>query len=157
MKNIESLTWTVKKFQDLDVDELYNILVLRIEVFMIEQNTQLSECDFTDKEAMHIFASDSSNTIVAYARILPAGTSYPTPGIGRVVIHKEYRSKGLGKILLQKTIATLEDLYGPSTIEISAQEHLQRFYESFGFRIPDDKSDVFLEAGIPHIHMLRKP
>lgn len=155
MGHKENLIWTIKSFRELDTDELYNILALRIEVFMIEQNTQLSECDFADKEAIHVFASDLSNKIVAYARILPPGLAYPTPGIGRVVIHRQYRSKGLGKVLLQKTIAALEELYGSSTIEISAQEHLQDFYESFGFKVPD-KSEVYLEAGIPHIRMLRK-
>ena len=155
MKNRENLTWSIKTFDELNTDELYNILALRIEVFMIEQNTQLSECDFTDKEAIHIFASDFSKKIVAYARILPPGIVYPTPGIGRVVIHQKYRSKGLGKILLQKTITKLEEIYGSSIIEISAQDHLRKFYENFGFRTPDE-SEVYLEAGIPHIRMLRK-
>lgn len=143
--------WTVKPFDDLTANMLYQILQLRIDVFMLEQNCLYPECDNKDLKAQHLVGMHEGK-VVAYARLLPAGVSYDDLSIGRVVVHAHYRRYGLGKELMNRAIAHLEQTEPHLNIRISGQQYLQRFYEGLGF---ETVSDVYLEDDIPHIEMLR--
>jgi len=146
-----NFNWHVKEFDQLSAKELYSILKLRINVFMLEQNCLYPECDDKDLKATHLF-SIINDQVVAYARLLPAMVSYAEPSIGRVVTHPDHRSTGLGKVLMNKSILHLEEKFPKEGIRISAQAHLQKFYESLLFK---KVSEVYLEDNIPHIEMLK--
>ncbi|MFD1768988.1 GNAT family N-acetyltransferase [Sphingobacterium suaedae] len=144
--------WKIKAFSDLKALELYQILQLRIDVFMLEQTCLYPECDNKDLLAAHIFGI-TDDQVVAYARLIPPGVSYSEPSIGRVVVHKDYRAPGLGRILMLQAISYLQEQgIHYASIRISAQLYLQRFYENLGF---ERVSDMYLEDEIPHIEMLR--
>lgn len=147
-----NIQWTVKAFNDLTALDLYQILRLRIDVFMLEQNCLYPECDNKDLQAFHLFGQHQDR-IVAYARLLPAGISYEDLSIGRVVVDTNFRKYGLGKELMQRAIQYWNLKYPNTPIRISAQLYLQRFYEGLGF---ERVSDMYLEDDIPHIEMLRK-
>lgn len=146
------IQWAAKPFHELSALQLYKILQLRIDVFMLEQNCLYPECDNKDLKAIHLFGSQGE-TVVAYARLLPASISYADLSIGRVVVHTDYRKYGLGKDLMLRAIAYWEAVAPAQAIRISGQRYLQRFYEALGF---ETVSDVYLEDGIPHIEMLKK-
>lgn len=143
--------WFVKPFTALQPLELYQILQLRIDVFMLEQNCLYPECDDKDLAAIHLYATHADK-VVAYARLLPAGISYSDLSIGRVVVHKDFRKYGLGKELMNQAIAYWESEAPNLSIRISGQLYLQRFYENLGFQTV---SEVYLEDNIPHIEMIR--
>ena len=145
------MEWSIKKFSDLTLDEMYDSLYLRTEVFVVEQKCYYQEVDNSDKVSYHIFAKDSEGTIVAYARILPAGISFDEVSIGRVVVDKNYRGQGLSRELVKRTLDFIKNEFNEKVIQISAQEYLINFYKSFGFEI---NSDVYLEDNIPHIDMI---
>ena len=141
-----------KHFNELSTKELYTIMALRCEVFMIEQHCEETELDGRDLDCYHLCFYDN-NVLAAYARLLPPGLSYEEMAIGRVVTHGNYRGKGLGKELVKTSIDKCHEYFGNGPIKIGAQLHLQKFYEAFGFtRI----SDVYEEAGIPHIKMRKE-
>lgn len=144
------ITWQCKDFKSLSTYEIYAILQLRINVFMLEQQCLYPECDDKDLNAHHLFALHG-NRIVAYARLLPPGISYVDASIGRVVTAADHRNAGLGKLVMQYAISNLDILFPQNEIRISAQAHLQKFYESLGF---EKVSDTYLEDNIPHIEML---
>jgi len=144
--------WTVKSFEDLTSAELYQILQLRIDVFMLEQNCLYPECDNKDYPSNHLFGV-CDKKIVAYARLVPAGVSYDDLSIGRVVVHKDYRKFGLGKVLMHQAIQYWSANAPKADIRISGQLYLQRFYEELGFQ---RVSEMYLEDDIPHIEMLLK-
>lgn len=143
--------WFVKSFGELQPLELYQILQLRIDVFMLEQNCLYPECDDKDLKAFHLYAKHEGK-IIAYARLLPAGISYDDLSIGRVVVHTDFRKYGLGKVLMNRAIDYWNKESPAIPIRISGQLYLQRFYEGLGFKTV---SDVYLEDDIPHIEMLR--
>lgn len=143
-------SWSIKEFQELSATELYKILQLRIDVFMLEQDCLYPECDDKDFKSTHIFAQ-SDKQMIAYARLVQPAISYSESSIGRVVVHKDFRKFGLGKELMVHSIAHLVKIYPNDGIRISAQAHLQKFYEELGF---SKVSDVYLEDNIPHIEML---
>ncbi|WDF69948.1 GNAT family N-acetyltransferase [Sphingobacterium oryzagri] len=118
---------------------------------MLEQNCLYPECDDKDLQSLHLYAQHEGK-IVAYARLLPAGTSYDDLSIGRVVVHADFRKYGLGKLLMNRAIAYWETHAPGVAIRISGQLYLQRFYEGLGFQTV---SEVYLEDDIPHIEMLR--
>lgn len=149
-----SVRWVVKAFGDLSVEQLYAVLALRIEVFMLEQKTSLSECDYKDQKSLHVLGYQNEK-LAAYARLLPPEVSYKNPSIGRVVIAKEYRKEGLGTVLMEKALSEIQRAYPDLSVEISAQAHLKDFYVSLGFQ-PVDEGRIYFEAGIPHVHMIRK-
>ena len=140
---------TYKPFDELTVHELYAILQLRSEVFVLEQQCLYADMDDKDQQSYHIMMWDN-NVLAAYTRLLPAGVSYDTASIGRVVTSPKMRAKGLGRALMQYSIDTLYSLWGKTTITIGAQYYLRAFYESFGFR---KCSDIYIEDGIEHIKM----
>ena len=146
------MRWILKKFHELTVDELYNILQLRSEVFIIEQNCVYQDVDGKDQAAWHLMGFDDSE-LVAYTRILSAGISYDDPSIGRVVTLPSKRRSGLGREVMNASIAGCEKLFGKTPITLSAQSYLIHFYESLGFSTVGDQ---YLEDGIPHIKMTRK-
>lgn len=142
--------WQIKSFDQLNNLHLYKILQLRINVFMLEQNCLYPECDDKDMYSFHLFGIDE-NEVVAYARLLPPSVSYNEASIGRVIIAESYRGKGIGYQLMQKAIDKLDNDFPSTEIRISAQSHLQSFYEKLDFKVV---SDVYLEDNIPHIEML---
>ena len=152
-----NLEWNIKKFDELSLMELYQIIRARIEVFVLEQNCPYQDLDNLDYNSWHLFAVDklrkSEHTeIVAYLRIVKPKLKYNEASIGRVITTSSYRKKGLGRKLMRKGIQFTEELYGNGGIRISAQKYLEHFYQSLGFI---SVSDVYLEDGIKHIEMLR--
>lgn len=143
------MQWSLKSFQELDVYELYELLRLRNEVFVIEQNCIFPDQDNKDQKCHHLSGTYEGN-LMAYARIVPPGLSYEYPSIGRVVVSPAGRGKSYGVELMHKSIKVLTELYGPSIIRIGAQLYLTKFYESFGFK---QSSEVYDEDGIDHIEM----
>jgi ElaA protein len=147
------IQWALKKFGELNAFELYKILRLRSEVFVVEQNCPYLDADNNDQDAYHLSAYNNDQ-LVAYTRIIAPGNMYKEASIGRVVTSPVVRRSGIGKILMKKSIEAVEDLHGTVPIKIGAQLYLERFYTSFGF---NQVSDVYLEDGIEHIYMLREP
>jgi ElaA protein len=141
--------FTHKHFNDLTLQELYTILQLRSEVFVVEQHCVFLDADDKDQDAWHVMAWHN-NQLAGYTRLLPAGTSYPDASIGRVVTAPETRSKGIGRTLMQYSISTLYNLWGKNNITIGAQLYLRNFYGSLGFL---QCSEVYIEDGIEHIRM----
>jgi len=142
-----------KTFNELNTQELYDILALREEIFIVEQNCPYHDIDYKDKDSIHIYKL-GDNKIISYVRLLPKGLSYEnSPSIGRVVTKKEYRGKGYSKLLLSEGIKYISKNFQEKTIEISAQEYLVDFYKSFGFKV---EGESYLEDDIPHIHMILK-
>ncbi|HHV95268.1 MAG TPA: GNAT family N-acetyltransferase [Clostridiaceae bacterium] len=144
------MEWKIKKFNELSPEELYKIIRLRIEVFVIEQNCIYQDCDGKDLNAYHLYLKKDGN-VIACLRILNRGVSYDEVSIGRVVVKKDYRGRGIAKEMLRKAINLIENEMKENKIRISAQAYLENFYGSFGFK---KVSDVYLEDGIPHVEML---
>ena len=146
--------WYLKHFRDLTTTELYQILQLRNEVFIVEQNCPFQDLDDKDFYSFHFMGFDTdTQKIVAYTRLLPPGVSYTEASIGRVVTSPISRGTGIGKVLMQKSLDTLEEMFASANIRIGAQLYLKNFYESFGFQ---QDSEVYLEDGIEHILMIRE-
>lgn len=147
-----NLNWYYKHFRNLSTTELYQILQLRCEVFIVEQNCPFQDLDDKDFKCHHLMGFDTeTQQIVAYTRIVPPGLSYEEASIGRVVTSLRVRKYGVGKELMRNSIELAEELYG-SSIKIGAQLYLKGFYESFGFV---QTSEIYLEDGIEHIEMLK--
>lgn len=144
------MNWKIKKFNELTINELYEILKIRSEVFVVEQNCVYQDIDSKDKSSYHLFLEDDEE-IIAYLRILPKGISYQETSIGRVLTKLAYRKKGLSKEMLKRAIDFITDALEENMIRISAQAHLFELYNSFGFK---QTSDIYLEDGIEHIEML---
>ena len=144
------LNWILKDFSELTTAELYDILQLRIEVFIVEQNCVFQDADYKDQSASHLMGY-ADNKLAAYTRLLPAGKSFSEASIGRVVTAGFARNSGIGKKLMTESINRLYQLFGKQPIRIGAQLYLKKFYESFGFQ---QSSAVYLEDGIEHIEML---
>lgn len=144
------MEWKLKTFDELSKEELYEILKLRVDVFVVEQNCPYEEIDSKDLDCYHLFCTDKGE-IIAYLRILKKGVSFDNISIGRVVIKNNYRKLGLGRVMLTKALLYIKNELKEETIKISAQHYLIEFYESLGF---NPISDVYLEDGIPHINMI---
>ena len=139
-----------KKFEDLTVAELYVILRLRSEVFVVEQNCVYLDADGRDASC-YLLCGWLHSQLIAYCRIVPPGLAYPQVSIGRVLTHAAHRKDGYGKILMQKAISKTYELFEVSEIKISAQLYLLQFYKGLGF---EPIGDSYLEDNIPHIAML---
>ena len=144
------LTWILKEFTQLSPAELYAIIRLRNEVFVIEQNCIYQDADNKDQASLHL-CGWADNELIAYTRLIPQGLSYEESSIGRVVTSPAYRKTGVGRELMQVSIQKAFDVFNTDTIKIGAQVYLKKFYESLGF---EQCSDMYLEDGIPHIMML---
>ncbi len=147
-----TLHWTTKPFDALSLAELYALLQLRSEVFVVEQTCVFQDIDGHDQAAYHLLGYTAAGELAAYARLFAPGSSYVQVSIGRVVSSPRHRRGGLGRALLTQAIAECEALFGAQPIKIGAQCYLQAFYESFGF-VP--QGEPYLEDGIPHQYMLR--
>lgn len=173
------MNWQLKTFEEFTPHELYQVLKLRSDVFVVEQTCPYSDMDNSDlvPGCLHLIAfsqdldsaqdrdpldqsskavdplkGQSIPTVVSYARLLPPGASYPgLSSIGRVVTHPSYRSTGLGHELIQHAIQHTLNAWPDSDIKIGAQAHLEKFYAGHGFKVI---SDLYIEDGIPHVHML---
>lgn len=139
----------MKSFSDLTTEELYEILKLRVEVFVVEQNCPYPEVDGHDRAALHLIGKEEG-LITAYARVLPPGTANEHAAIGRVVVRKSRRGQGLARELVTKAKEIALEQYGNAPIHLSAQLHLESFYASCGFKAT---SSPYEEDGIPHVDM----
>jgi ElaA protein len=144
------INWILKKFDELTAAELYAVLQLRNEVFVVEQNCVFQDADDKDQGCFHLLGWQQ-NQLVAYTRLAPPGYIYSEASIGRVVTSPSVRRKGAGKILMEESILRVKELFGNVPIRIGAQVYLQKFYESFRFK---QVSEPYLEDGIQHIYML---
>ena len=145
------ITWVLKDFHSLSSDELYAILRLRTEVFVVEQNCVFQDLDNKDQHCLHLMGW-KNDLLAAYTRLVPAGVSYEQNSIGRVVIAPSARRGGLGKTLMEKSIEEVNNQFGTGPIKIGAQLYLKEFYESLGFK---QSGNMYDEDGIDHIHMIR--
>lgn len=139
----------IKPFKDLSLIELYKLLALRNEVFIIEQNCIYQDIDGYDQQAFHVLVSDGDD-LIAYARIFDKGIKYQTASIGRVIVSPQKRSLKLGHLLINVAIEAIHNHFKTKEITISAQEHLQKFYAAHGFVTT---SETYLEDDIPHVEM----
>lgn len=143
-------TSSIKSFTQLSPEELYQIMKLRIEVFIIEQECFYQDADDKDQHCHHLMLWNGEN-LVAYARLVPAGLSFTEVSIGRVITTAEVRGTGTGKILMKSAIAECKTLFGDVPIRIGAQTYAKAFYSGLGF---EDTKIEFMEDGIPHLEML---
>jgi len=142
---------TIKHFNELNRDELYQLLQLRSQVFVVEQNCVYLDLDGKDQSAIHIIGKKDSK-IVAYTRAFAPGDYFKQANIGRVVVSNKERSHCYGKVIMEASIKAVEDVFNETTIKLSAQTYLKKFYNSLGFKT---YGEGYLEDGIPHIAMLR--
>lgn len=147
---MSDLTWVSKDFNSLSTIELYKILQLRSEVFVVEQNCPYQDLDNKDLMSHH-FCGWKRDSLVAYTRLLPPGLSFKEISIGRVVTSPAHRKGGWGKVLMQKSIEKCYEVFGKKDIRIGAQLYLKKFYEGLGFV---QISDIYMEDGIEHIEMI---
>jgi len=145
------INWRLKPYNELTLDELYDLLQLRQMVFSVEQNCAYLDADGKDQLTWHLLGY-KNDKLIAYSRLIPAGVTFTEISIGRVVTHKNYRMTGAGKELMRRSVLHCEELFGVQPIRIGAQKYLKAFYEGFGFK---DCGKEYLEDGIPHLEMLR--
>ncbi|GAB4075072.1 GNAT family N-acetyltransferase [Barrientosiimonas marina] len=144
------MNWHVKSFQELTNDELFALMKLRVNIFVVEQACAYSELDDYDRQALHYFAEDDGD-IVANVRLLPRDTAFKEPSIGRVVVAPEYRGGGYGRRIMQKAMHYIAGQWHEPVIKLSAQTHLKSFYGELDFR---QLSDAYLDSGISHVDMI---
>ena len=140
----------IKSFEELNKAELYQIIQLRIAVFIVEQDCPYPDLDDMDQDAQHLWIEDAGE-IVCYLRVNPAGSRFIEPSLGRIVTKKSHRNHGLAEKLIKKAIDLVCEKESKA-IRISAQCYLEKYYEKFGFI---KASEEYLEDDIPHIEMLR--
>lgn len=148
---MENITWSIKSFEELSTKELYEILKVRQEVFVVEQTCYYLDADGYDEKALHLWA-EKQGKIVAYCRIFSQGIKYPETSIGRVLTHPDARNLSLGKILMSFALQAIEIRFKTKECRISAQDYLLDFYKNFGFT---DTGKKYLEDDIPHTEMVR--
>lgn len=146
------MNFKIKHFNQLNTDILYKILKARIDVFVVEQNCPYPECDNKDQQSYHLYYEEDGE-IAAYLRILPAGLSYIEPSIGRVLVAEKFRRQGYAEKMMKTAADFIKKEFSADSIRISAQEYLNDFYQSLGYK---NVSEVYLEDDIPHIEMLFK-
>ena len=147
---LKEIRWTWKTFQDLTKEELYEILSFRQKIFSVEQESWYLDADGIDQGAFHLLGL-FGNSLAAYLRFVKPDIKYPESSLGRVLVHKDHRYKGLGHCLVDEGIAKSKMLFPKTPIRISAQEHLEVFYNQHGFK---KKGKPYDEDGILHISML---
>lgn len=149
------IQWQWVLFEQLSVNELYEIIKVRQEIFVVEQNCVYLDADGLDQFSWHLLGwkgGADKRKIVAYLRVVFPRKKYAEPSIGRVLTTLALRGTGLGKELMQRTLIHVADVYPDSPIRISAQQYLEKFYANFGFQVVSEPYD---EDGIVHIEMLR--
>lgn len=148
---MKDIIWKIKSFKELSSQELYAILKVRQEVFIVEQTCFYLDADSYDQKALHLWA-EKEGQIVAYCRIFNEGIKYPETSIGRVLTHPSARNLSLGKTLMSFALQAIETQFKTRKCRISAQDYLLKFYSSFGFT---DTGKKYLEDDIPHTEMVR--
>ena len=148
------LDWQIKHYRDLTLNEFHDIIALRSEVFVVEQNCAYQDLDGKDKKCYHLICRNGKGKIVATSRILPPGISYDNTAIGRVVIEEELRGQGTGHEMMKHCIDFCIKEFGNEPIIISAQKHLEKYYGKHEFV---STGNEYLEDGIPHVEMKLLP
>jgi ElaA protein len=143
------LAISIKTFDELNTTELYGLLQLRSEIFVVEQACVYLDLDGKDQKALHIIGT-KNDSIVAYTRVFNAGDYLAQPSIGRVLVRDGERKHGYGVDIMKASMRAVEERFGENTIVLSAQSYLIRFYNSLGFQ---EKGGEYLEDGIPHVMM----
>ena len=143
---------TTYTYQQLSKEKLYQIIRLRLEVFVLEQNCIYQDLDNKDQKAIHLVGEEEGK-VIAYTRLFKKGDYFENASIGRVIVKKESRKKDYGKIIMQKSIEELKKEHNEENIEISAQKYLIKFYDDLGFK---KSGEEYLEDNIPHIKMVLK-
>lgn len=143
----------IKQWEELSPLTLHNLLQLRIDIFVVEQNCPYPELDGKDLNAYHVLLYDEDERLAGTARILAPGVSYKEVSIGRVAIAEKYRGNTYGHLIMESALNFIHEKFGDSAVKISAQEHLQHFYNQHGF---ETISETYLEDDIPHVAMLKK-
>ena len=145
------MNWILKKFEELTPHELYAVVQLRNEVFVVEQNCVYQDADNKDPQCWHLMGWEN-DLLIAYTRLVPPGITYELPSIGRVVTSPKMRKMGMGRTLMEKSIETTGKLFGKTPIKIGAQLYLKKFYETLGFQ---QSGEMYMEDGIEHIEMIK--
>ena len=143
------ISWKTKTFDELSTQELYQILRLRSEVFVVEQNCVYQDIDNKDQKALHLFGIVEGE-IIAHSRLFKPGDYFEFSSIGRVVVAEKHRDKNFGHELIDQSILEINRRFNVQNITISAQLYLKKFYESHGFVAT---SETYLEDDIPHVEM----
>jgi ElaA protein len=146
-----NLHWQWYRMEALSVRQLYAVCAARSAVFVVEQHCDYQDLDGLDAEALHLVAW-SDNEVAAYLRLLPPGARFNEPSIGRVLVARALRGKGLGRETMSLALKRAAQLYPEQPLRISAQHYLEAFYNSFGFV---SASAPYMDEGTPHIEMLR--
>lgn len=142
----------IKTFEELTKAELYAILALRCEVFVVEQECAYQDLDYKDQKAIHVLGKKEEK-VVAYTRMFKPGDYFENISIGRVVVAQNARQYGYGKDIMLASLREIEENFHKETIELSAQTYLIKFYRDLGFL---EQGEGYLEDGIPHVRMVRK-
>jgi ElaA protein len=151
---MSNITFQCLPFDSLTLRQLYDVLALRIDVFIVEQNCPFHDADGKDFVAWHCLGYDEANDLVAYTRLFDVNLSFEGhTSIGRVATSNKVRGQGVGQKLMKYSIEQCEKLYGSHPVKIGAQKYLLKFYESFGFQ---SMGEDYLEDGIPHVIMIRE-
>lgn len=148
--NLPTIDWRVKRFSELTGREVHDLMRLRVDVFVVEQNCVYPEIDGQDVDAMHVLGIAEGGALAAYARLLPPHGEEP-PHIGRVIVDPAFRGKQLGRDLMHQALIALERSHGSRRSALAAQAYLVKFYGSLGY-LP--VSDPYLLDGIPHVDMV---
>jgi ElaA protein len=147
------LNWTCVRFQALSLDDLYDALALRAEVFVVEQGCVFQDLDGADRASGHLLGRDPAGALQAYLRIVDPGVKFPEPSIGRVIAASAARGSGLGHRLMAEGVARCEAAWPGQGIRIGAQSRLEAFYAGHGFV---RQGADYIEDGIPHCEMVRR-
>ena len=146
-----NITWQCLAFSELTAAQLYAVLTVRSEVFVVEQNCVYLDMDGADPQCMHLIAWTDDKQIAAYLRLVPPGLKFTEASIGRVITSQIARGQGIGKQLIAKGLAQIQTSYPGQAVRIGAQQYLEKFYQSFGF---NTCSEMYLEDDIAHVEML---
>ena len=146
-----NITWQCLAFSELTAAQLYAILQVRSEVFVVEQNCVYLDMDGADPQCLHLIAWTDDMQIAAYLRLVPPGLKFTEASIGRVITSQIARGQGIGKQLIAKGLAQIQTSYPGQAVRIGAQQYLEKFYQSFGFITC---SEMYLEDDIAHVEML---
>ncbi len=148
------LEWQIKPYNDLTLNELHDLIALRVKIFVVEQDCPYQDLDGRDKKSYHVICRDGKGNIVATSRIIPPGIAYNEAAIGRVVTDDSIRGKGAGHELMKRSVEFALAEFGNSPIMLSAQKHLENFYGQHNFT---STGKEYLEDGIPHVQMKFDP
>jgi ElaA protein len=146
------MEWICKKWEDLERNEIFDMYKLRTDIFVVEQDCAYPEVDDFDKQVMHLFAY-ADGQLAAYSRLCPPHTVYPEASLGRVLCNNAFRGQGLGRELVQRSLSLMQKDFPKEAIKAQAQQYLESFYQSFGFKTI---TKPYLDFGVAHVDMVLK-